>query len=473
MKENCKAWVSAAALMGIMAVSSLSNDASAQEQMSASPAAASFSLTTGIAIDSAGAVYVANSHNTILKITRAGVVMTFAGKPDERGNADGVGSAARFVYPIGIAVDSAGNLYVSDKVSNTIRKISPAGEVTTLAGTAGIAGHSDGMGGNASFFGPAGVATDSKGNVYVADSGNNIIRKIAPTGVVTTIAGLAGESGENDGRGRAARFTAPYSIAADSAGNLIVAEMSSNTLRKITSEGEVTTLAGRAGETGHADGIGKNATFYYPHGVATDKAGNVYVADSSNNTIRKVTPTGVVSTIAGIASPGERSSEFDGIGAAATFSDPMAVATDSAGNVFVLEGDNIREVTPTGVVTTFVGAVFGPWHLQDQFCEWDLPPDNSGTVRSGTRRCSLNAGTTYCSSSVEVTGANPRNTRPKLSLVYEGVNSVIAVETRFKIERAEKGKVVAKDDPPAGGLDGGSWLHYVVAITVSSTSSCK
>jgi sugar lactone lactonase YvrE len=472
MKVKCKAWVSAAALMGIMTVSSLSNDASAQQEMSASPAAASFSLTTGIATDSTGAIYVANSHNTILKITHAGVVMTFAGKPDVRGNADGVGSAARFVYPIGIATDNAANVYVSDKVSNTIRKITPAGEVTTLAGTAGITGHSDGTGGYASFFSPIGVATDSKGNVYVADSGNNIIRKVTPTGVVTTIAGLAGESGENDGIGRAARFTTPYSIATDSAGNLIVAEMSRHTLRKITSGGEVTTLAGRAGETGHADGIGTNATFYYPHGVATDKAGNVYVADSSNNTIRKVTPTGVVTTIAGVASAGERS-EFDGIGTAATFLEPMAVATDSAGNVFVLEADNIREVSPRGEVTTFVGAVFGPWHLQNQFCEWDVPPDNSGTMRSGTRRCSLSAGTTYCSSSIEVTSANPGSTRPKLSLVYEGVNSVIAVDTKFKIERAEKEKVVTKDDPPAGGLDGGSWLHYVVTITVSSTSSCK
>jgi streptogramin lyase len=473
MKVKCKAWVSAAALVGMMTVSSLCNHAEAQEAMSASPAAASFNLTTGIAVDSTGAIYVANSHNTILKITHAGVVMTFAGKPDVRGNADGVGPAARFIYPIGIATDSAANVFVADKVSNTIRKIAPTGEVTTLAGAAGIAGHADGTGGNASFFGPTGVATDSKGNVYVADSSNNIIRKVTPTGAVTTIAGLAGESGENDGIGRAARFTTPYSIATDSAGNLIVAEMSRNILRKITSEGEVTTLAGRAGETGHADGIGTNATFYYPHGVATDKAGNVYVADSSNNTIRKVTPTGVVTTIAGIASPGENSSEFDGLGAAATFSNPMAVATDSAGNVFVLESDNVRKVTPTGEVTTFAGAVFGPWHLQDQFCEWDVPPDHSGTVRSGTRRCTLNVGTTYCSSSVEVTGANPRNTRPKLSLVYEGVNSVIAVDTRFKLERAEKDKVVAKDDPPAGGLDGGSWLHYVVAITVSSTSSCK
>lgn len=470
MKVKCKSWVSAFALMGI--IFSSSNSASAQQEMSAFAAAANFSLTTGIATDSTGAVYVANSHNTILKITHAGVVMTFAGKPNVRGNADGISSAAGFTYPIGIATDSSANVYVADKVSNTIRKITPTGVVTTLAGTAGIVGHKDGIGGNASFFAPIGVATDSMGNVYVADSGNNAIRKVTPTGAVTTIAGLAGESGEKDGIGTAARFSAPYSIATDSAGNLFVAEMSSHTIRKITSGGVVTTLAGKAGDYGHADGIGTNATFYAPHGVATDKAGNVYVADFGNNTIRKVTPTGVVTTLAGLAGARD-SGDFDGVGAAASFLEPMAVATDNSGNVFVLEADNIRKVTPEGTVTTIAGALFGPWHLQDQFCEWDVPPEATGSARSGTRRCSLNAGTTYCSSSIEVTSANPTNTRPKLSLVYDESNGVTAVDTKFKLERAEREKAAAKNDPPIGGLGTASWLHYVVTITVSSTSSCK
>lgn len=472
MKAKCKGWVSALALMGMTAVSSSSKSASAQQEMSAVAASANFSLTTGIATDSTGAVYVANSHNTILKITHSGVVMTFAGKPDVRGNTDGVGSAARFVYPIGIATDRAANVYVADKVSNTIRKITPMGEVTTLAGTVGVPGHADGVGTDASFFSPVAVATDGSGNVYVADSGNNTIRKITPAGVVTTFAGVAGESGELNGTGAAARFTAPYSIATDNAGDLIVAEISKHTIRKITPEGVVTTLAGKAGDSGHADGIGADATFSAPHGVTTDNAGNVYVADYGNNTIRKITATGVVTTIAGLADTDD-SGEFDGVGAAATFFEPMAVATDSAGNVFVLEADNIREVTPNGVVTTFVGALFGPWHLQDQFCEWDVPPDSSDAARSGTRKCSLNAGTTYCSASIEVTSANPGNTRPKLSLVYNDANAVTAIDTKFKIESAEKRGAAMKGDPPAGGLGIASWLHYVVKITVSSTSSCK
>jgi len=438
--------------------------------MTAFATAANFNLTTGIATDGTGAVYVANSHNTILKITPDGVVMTFAGKPDVRGTADGIGSAARFVFPIGIATDYASNVYVADKVSNTIRKISPIGEVTTLAGTAGVTGHADGIGGSASFFSPVALTTDSTGNIYVADYGNNTIRKVTPAGVVTTIAGLAGESGELDGTGTAARFTAPYSVATDSAGNLFVAEISTHTIRKITPEGVVTTLAGKANYPGHSDGITTNATFASPHGVATDKAGNVYVADYGNNSIRKITPAGVVTTIAGAAGS---SGEFDGIGAAATFMQPVAVATDSAGNVFVLEADNIREVTQKGVVTTFAGSLFGPWHLQDQFCEWDVPPESGGGARSGTRRCSLNLGTTYCSSSIEVTSANPKSAVPKLTLVHDEANGITEVDTKFKLEPAEKERSATKGDPPARGSGAVSWLHYVVTITVSSTSSCK
>ncbi|MGA2217293.1 MAG: NHL repeat-containing protein [Terracidiphilus sp.] len=472
MRVNRKIWVSAVALLVITTIPNSSNSAGAQQEMSAFAAPADFSLTTGIATDSTGSIYIANSHNTILKITHDGLVRTFAGKPDERGVADGIGYAAHFTYPIGIATDSADNVYVSDKVKNTIRKITPSGLVTTLAGTAGITGQADGAGGHASFSSPIGVATDRIGNVYVADSGNNTIRKVTPTGVVTTIAGLAGESGENDGIGEAARFTAPYSIATDQAGNLFVVEMSSNTLRKITPGGMVTTLAGKAGEFGHADGIGTNATFFAPHGIATDKAGNVYVADYGNNTIRKVTPAGVVTTIAGLAGAGDNG-EFDGVGAAATFLKPIAVTTDNADNLLVLEADNVRQVTPSGVVTTIAGAVFGPWHLQNQFCEWDVPPENSGSARSGTRRCSLNAGVTYCSSSIEVISANPKGTIPKVSLVHDESNGVIAVDTKFKLERPEKERGAAKDDPPAGGSGSASWLHYVVTITVSSTSSCN
>lgn len=471
MKAKCNGWSSALALLGILTVYHSSNFASAQEQTSAYATPATFNLTTGLAIDSTGDIYVANFHNTILKVTPASIVMTFAGQADERGTADGVSSAARFVYPIGIATDAADNVYVADKVSNTIRKISPIGDVTTFVGTAGTAGHADGVGANASFSGPVAVASDSAGNIYVADYGNSIIRKVTPAGEVTTLAGTAGQSGDVDGTGAAARFTTPYSIATDSAGNVYVAEISTHVIRKITPGGVVTTLAGKAGEAGHADGAGANATFSSPHGIATDYQGNVYVADYGNDTIRKITPAGVVMTVAGQVGQGENG-EFDGVGSAATFFQPMAVATDRAGDVFVLESDNIREITAGNQVSTFVGALFGPWHLQNQFCEWDVPVDSSGAVRSGTRKCALNQGTTYCSASVEVTSANPGSAKPKVSLVYDAQNAVNEVDTKFKVEPAKKGSAAAKEDPPPD-LMGATWLHYVVTITVSSTSSCK
>ena len=142
---------------------------------------------------------------------------------------------------------------------------------------------------------------DGSGNVYVADTGNNTIRKITPAGVVSTLAGMAGSSGSADGTGSAARFYYPFGVAVDGSGNVYVADTYNNTIRKITPAGVVSTLAGTAGSSGSADGTGSAAQFYYPCGVAVDGSGNVYVADTDNYTIRKITPAGVVSTLAGLA----------------------------------------------------------------------------------------------------------------------------------------------------------------------------
>jgi sugar lactone lactonase YvrE len=318
-------------------------------------AAARFNHPDGVATDSAGNFYVADTRNhTIRKITPTGVVGTLAGAAGVRGSTDGTGAAARFTYPNGVATDSAGNLYVADWGNSTIRKITPAGVVTTLAGTAGVRGSTDGTGAAARFNSPSGVATDSAGNVYVADMYNHTIRKITPAGVVTTLAGTAGASGSTDGTGAAARFKGPISVAADSAGNVYVADTFNHTIRKITPVGVVTTLAGTAGVEGSTDGTGAAARFYPLNGVAADSAGNVYVADSFSDTIRKITPAGVVTTLAGRA--GVQGST-DGTGAAAHFNLPMGVATDSAGNVYVADRNNntIRKITPAGVVTTLAG----------------------------------------------------------------------------------------------------------------------
>jgi sugar lactone lactonase YvrE len=275
------------------------------------------------------------------------------------GRTDGTGAAARFTRPQGVATDSAGNLYVADTSNDAIRKITPAGVVSTLAGTAGIKGSSDGTGAAARFQVPFGVTTDSAGNIYVADTFNGTIRKITPAGVVTTLAGTAGVEGSTDGTGAAARFSDPFAVATDSAGNVYVADNGSNTIRKITPAGVVTTFAGTAGLTGSTDGTGAAARFNLPHGVAVDSASNVYVADSRNNTIRKITPAGMVTTLAGKAGV---EGSTDGTGAAARFNLPDGVAVDSASNVYVADYGNhtIRKITPSGMVSTVVGVAGKP-----------------------------------------------------------------------------------------------------------------
>jgi sugar lactone lactonase YvrE len=306
---------------------------------------ASFVAPVGLAVDSAGNVYVADYGNDeIRKITATGVVTTLAGSGGQ-GNADGTGSAASFYYPESVAVDSAGNVYVADYGNDEIRKITPADLVTTLAGS-GEKGDTDGSAAAATFNGPEGVAVDTGGNVYVADFGNDAIRKVTPAGVVTTLAGL-GTPGNADGTGSAASFNGPEGVAVDSAGNVYVADYGNNEIRKISSAGVVTTLAG-SGAQGKADGTGSAASFNGPEGVAVDSAGNVYVADSGNNEIRKISSAGVVTTLAGSGAQGNA----DGIGRGASFDGPEGVAVDSAGNVYVGDEFNneIRKITPAGVV---------------------------------------------------------------------------------------------------------------------------
>ncbi|HEX3475569.1 MAG TPA: hypothetical protein VHT91_11135, partial [Kofleriaceae bacterium] len=318
-------------------------------------AAARFSQPAGVAVDSVGNVYVADqSNHTIRKVTAAGVVTTLAGTAGVVGSVDGPGAAARFYYPTSVAVDSSDNVYVADQSNSTIRKVSVTGTVMTLAGSAGRYGSADGTGAAASFNLPGGVAVDGAGNVYVADSINNTVRKVTAAGVVTTLAGAAGTAGSADGKGAAARFNQPAGVAVDRAGNIYVADQGNATVRKATADGVVTTLAGAAGVPGSVDGTGAAARFHFPAGVAVDSAGNAYVADPFNETLRKITPAGVVTTLAG--TPG-MSGSADGTGPAARFSGPAGVAVDSTGNVYVADQLNgtLRKVTAAGVVTTLAG----------------------------------------------------------------------------------------------------------------------
>jgi len=297
-------------------------------------AEAQFSHPSGVASDTSGNVYVLDfNNNRIRKINSSGIVTTFAGSTG--GYADGIGTAAKFYYPMGIATDALGAVYVADTHNNKIRKISPAGVVTTLAGS--TEGYTDGNGTAAQFFHPRGLAVDGSGNVYVADRMNHKIRKITASGEVTTFAGSI--EGYFDGTGAEAKFANLSAVAVDASGYVYVTD--NNMIRKITPSGAVTTLAGSTG--GFANGSGNAAQFYSPEGLAVDASGNIYVGDFHNNKVRMITPSGEVTTYAGTTA-----GFADGIADTAQFMTPAGVAVDNSGNVYVADynAHNIRKITP-------------------------------------------------------------------------------------------------------------------------------
>ncbi len=278
-----------------------------------------------------------------------GIVSTLAGD-GTFGDVIGNGTSAQFASPLGVAVDIDGNVYVADSKNHKIKKISEAGLVSTLAGS-GVQGDADGAGADAQFDNPSDVAVDVSGNVYVADLSNQKIRKITPAGEVSTLAG-SGIEGDLDGPGTSARFDAPLGVAVDASGNVYVADADNYKIRKITPAGEVSTLAGN-GSVGDVNGTGSDARFKGTRGVAVDASGNVYVADADNHKIKKITPTGEVSTFAGSGDSGDD----EGIGADAQLNRPSDVAVDADGNVYVadLQNEKIRKITAAGVVSTLAG----------------------------------------------------------------------------------------------------------------------
>lgn len=301
--------------------------------------AARFYYTCGIATDASGNIYVADTYNhAIRKITSSGLVSTIAGSGSS-GTTEGQGTAAKFFYPRGLAVDASGNIYVADTYNHKIRKITSTGLVSTFAGT-GLRGSDDGSGADASFSGPTGIAIDGSGNILVADQSNNLIRKITPSGVVSTFAG-SGTAGTADGQGVTAEFFFPYGIAADKSGNIFVTDNGSHKVRKITVGGLVSTFAG-SGTQGDKDAQGVAASFNGPAGVATDAGGNLFVADESNRKIRSISSTGLVKTLAGSGVQGAA----DGAGSVAEFSIPRGVAIDGLGNIYIADYSNntIRKI---------------------------------------------------------------------------------------------------------------------------------
>jgi sugar lactone lactonase YvrE len=275
---------------------------------------------------------------------------TLAGQVGTNGSANGTGTEAQFYQPGGIVMASNGTLYVADSANHTIRAITAGGTVTTFAGSAGVSGTNDGTGAAARFSFPQGLAVDSSGNLFVADTGNSTIRMLTPAGVVTTVAGSGGLTGTNDGTGAAARFLNPYGVAVDSSGNLFVSDTGNDTIRKISPLGAVTTLAGQAGTSGSSDGAGDLASFFTPTGIIVDGSNHVFVADTDNSKIRLIDAAGNVSTFAGATDPGN----LDGHGTAASFSQPYGLALDAVGNLYVADKGNgaLRRISPTADVTT-------------------------------------------------------------------------------------------------------------------------
>ena len=276
------------------------------------------------------------------------MVSTVAGN-ESRGFVDGIGPMARFNHPSAMVIDQAGNIYVSDQENHSIRKVTPSGVVSTFAGT-GQPGSENGHRLSATFNNPYGLALDAKGNLYVGDVSNHSIRKISVDGKVTTLAG--GRKGFSDRQGELAMFDHPYGVAVDAKNNVYVADSYNNRIRKISPDGTTTTVAGN-GNDGFVDGRAQEAEFYVPIGIVIDAGGNIYVGDEGNSSIRKIRTDGKVATLAGNG----KFSFSDGIGRNATFNAPGGIAIDGTGNLYVADYLNncIRRVSTSGEVRKIAG----------------------------------------------------------------------------------------------------------------------
>lgn len=363
---------------------------------------ARFNHPLGVTTDAAGNVYVTDTKNgTVRKITPYGLASDFAGQAGFFGSANGNGTNAQFFGPQGIAADGAGNLFVADTANATIRKISPAGTVSTFAGAVGNFNSFDGAGGAAQFYQPEGVAVDNGGNVYVADAWNHTIRKITSAGVVSTLAGLAGNCGAADGTNSKARFNRPSGIAMDTATNFFVTDSLNHTIRKITPGGTVSTIAGLAGVWGRADGTNRVARFFQPQGIVVNAAGQLVVADSGNQTLRTITASGTNWIVATVAGSSGNTGYTNGTGPTAQFHFPAGLALDGAGRLYIADTGNhlirtTRVVPPTLQSSTSGNQLVLSWPTSAEgFVLETCPIVGAGTVWSPVTNGIVNFGDNF------------------------------------------------------------------------------
>ena len=353
------------------------------------PAVAAQLRPTGVAVDGAGNLYIADGgNNRIRKVDSAGVITTVAGDGTLGYSGDGgAAAAAQLSAPTGVTLDAAGNLYIADGLNHRIRKVDSAGGISTVAGGGPVG--DGGAAVAAQLFSPSGVALDGAGNLYIADQGNNRIRKVDSAGVISTVAGdgTLGYSGDG-GPATAARLFSPDGVASDGAGNLYIADQLNQRIRKVDSDGNITTVAGDGTPSYSGDGgPAVAAQLFAPSGVALDGAGNLYIADTLNQRIRKVDTAGVITTVAG-----DGTQDFGGDGGAATAAQlffPWGVALDGVGNLYIADAGNsrIRKVGAAGVISTVAGdGTFGysgdggPAGAAQLFAPYGVALDGAGNL---------------------------------------------------------------------------------------------
>jgi len=314
---------------------------------------AKFNDPAGLVFDAQGNLFVADSRNHVIrKVATDGTVSLLAGTVGEAGFANGNGAGVKFDTPFGVVVAGDGSLLVADTGNHMLRRVAMNGAVTTYAGLAGTPGNTNGTLAEARFRSPLGLNRDAAGNVWVADSGNHTIRRITPAGLVETVAGIPDAWGWTDGAAASAKFNGPVDVAVAMDGRVFISDGFNHVIRCLGTNGVVTTVAGHGGAADWVDGRGTQARFWNPAGLALDHAGMLYVADSRNHVIRKVTPDGQVATVSGL---GRAAGQTDGVNRAGRYFNPYGLAFDAAGNLVVSDSYNqtLRQVfVPFTVVVT-------------------------------------------------------------------------------------------------------------------------